>query len=340
MPLPAGGGIYPDKPWPIGVIMPFTLNKIVAFTCAVSLLLHSCIRDDGDCPDPVPEEPVVVLRLYYMHNMEQVDRFGEEVAHTSLYIFDGDEQLHSVTELPTAQLEDGNTVALGLPAGGYTVVAWGNTHTDDYEVTCEGTLREMTTSMASDADGTVPVHPGHMFHALAQFDHDGVTTTYADVPMVKNTNRVDVLIYGLEPDPQQDPGDIVTVSIQGTNGVYGYDRSLPGSDPLKYKPEYGYIDDDGEQVPAASFVVQRIVEDGDLMLSSVQPGYLEPMINKSLPELIKENYTGSDFADYLDREDHFTVRIAMEKMKDGSYVVVSIQINNWAPIIYDNISVG
>lgn len=320
--------------------MCLTLKNTVPLLCTVPLLLLSCMRDEGECPVTQPGDPVVVLRMVYTHNMEQEERFAREVSHTSLYLFDGDERLYDVMELPTAGLDEGNTVTLELPAGDYTAVAWGDAHTDPYEVACGGTLRDMTVAMACEPDGTVSSHPGHMFHAMARFGHDGVNATYADLPMVKNTNRVDILVYGLEPEPQQAPGELLTVSIEGTNGLYAYDRSLPGSQMLKYLPVYGFMEYDGEEVPAASFVAQRIVEDGDLMLSSVQTGYDEPFIHESLPQLIKENYTGSDFADYLDREDHFTVKISVEKNRDGRYVVVSIQINDWAPIINDNVSVG
>ncbi len=317
------------------------LRKVFLFVCCVNLGLSACMKENADCPDPEPapepEIPAVSLRFRYDRNKYQTDRLRQEIRHLDLYVFDSNEALYLTREIPVSELDEDNCLSLDLPSGTYTAIVWGNTDSEDYQIEYTTYLSELAVALNHASDGLVDWQTEHLFHGMVVFGYDEESVTRADVDMRKKTNQVNVVIQGLEPEEGQEASDLVSVMMHGSNGRYAYDSSLPGSIYLTYLPEYTLTTDtDAESLSAANFIVQHIAEEGDMMLTPIQPGYESPLIHTSVAALIRENYEGSDFTEYLDTEDEFTIRITVKKAEGGHYILMSIRINNWDPIIYDN----
>ncbi|MCC8187880.1 MAG: FimB/Mfa2 family fimbrial subunit [Bacteroides sp.] len=281
------------------------------------------MKEHADCPDPEPipepETPAVILRFRYDRNKYQTDRLRQEIRHLDLYVFDGNEALYLTRAIPVSELDENNSFSLELPSGTYTAIAWGNTDSEDYQIEQATHLSELAVALNHAPDGRVDWQTEHLFHGMVVFGYDAESVTRAEVDMRKKTNQVNVVIQGLETEAGQEAWDLVSVMMHGTNGCYAYDSSLTGSIHLTYLPEFTLTTDtDTGQWPAANFIVQHIAEEGDLMLTSIQPGYESPLIHTSVPALIKENYGGPDFKEYLDTEDEFTIRITVKKQKEDT----------------------
>lgn len=207
--------------------------KHLAFL-SLGVLLASCsviYDDEGDC------DVHYRVRFSSAYNLNYADAFAHEVDEVTLYIFDADG--HYVTSLNEQSADitaAGQSLELPpLPAGRYTLVAWGGLEGElqSYEVpdlqAGTSTLDDLTCRVGGRTrPGDGSAHVGELdelFHGRQTFDLTAQEGTHIlDLPLMKNTKHVRVVLQNLSGEPV--PAGDFTFAITDDNGLMASDNSL------------------------------------------------------------------------------------------------------------------
>lgn len=339
------------------------LKRLLFLPLLVALLLGGCMREyRSDCG-----RKGLRLQFAFTYHNEGKDLLREDIGDIRVYVFDAGTGLLAAIVAVSEQDIARGYVDVDLPAGQYTLVAWGgsgddlmsggfmdaamhdpasHTHTSP-AVVGQTTLEEfrMMLRYSLSADGL----PGDAIPDMDWFDDlffaiarnvavsSSVRDVTVDFDFLHTTSVLKVNIEGLNRLPTR--SDLpLDVFVTGKGGIYGYDGSLDGYAPvLRYLPSYPALD--------AGFM-------------SVEFKLLRPEIARHLPEPVllhvRDAATGRDLITPLDvlrtimlmrdgqdnllyrtqsdidREHEFTINI--EILSGEGHLVVRISVMGWETV--------
>lgn len=320
----------------------------------ISLLLASCsIMDyEGDCT------PYYRARFTYDHHLHYSDAFAGQVQSVALYAFDDEGRyVACFRDRGEALVREGYTLPVDLPAGRYHFVAWCGLE-DERQSHAVPTLQPGTSTLS---DLTCTVQREHADGAtatageLAPAFHSLVTdveltdtygTHYIDIPLVKDTKTVRVVLQHLDGSPV--PADRFTFNIACANGLMAHDNSLLPDEVLNYRPYYtasGTAETQADGTRATTSISTALAEmsTGRLVWDNGTPATLSVTNNEtgqvvlSIPlmdyALLVKGYYNRDMPDqeYLDRQDEYNLTFFLDE--NNRWVSSTIIINSWRVVL-------
>ena len=298
---------------------------------------------EGDC------DPHFKVGFRYDMNMKFVDAFSTEVKSVSLYVFDSTGKfVKSFESTVDAMASNNYMMDVDLAPGKYSLLE----------------LKNTLKRQAAD-DGTAVVGEiDQLYHGIANADFpDEEGVHIAIVPLMKDTNRVKVVLQNLSEDSAMGVDDY-KIFITAENGKLDYDNSLMADELLTYVPYYTQegaseiivttrADEDGEAEQPASDGKQYNLLMSEMNLSRMVKNWQTPyklhitdadgnnIITVSLVELFLlvkgKEYQSMDDQEYLDREDDFNMTFFLYSSgeDDSTYIGAEIIINNWKVVLQD-----
>lgn len=332
--------------------------RAAAALVAVAAVTSSCdstIYDyEGDC------SVTYRMKFRYDHNMKYADAFAHEVKSVTLYAFNAaDGSLaYTKTESGDALAADGYTMTLdGLAPGDYDFVAWGGTEGHDAYILPSLTSRassrtdaicSLNVKQGSDGGKYLDreLNPGLFHGRIAETQTlPDLGEKVMEMPMVKNTNRLTVVLQQLSGDPVK-ASDFEFRVTGAHNAVMGHDNAIISDDEVTYHAWHtrdGVADiETSEGVSSLGAAVADIslgrlitadkprlvitrASDGETVLSI-------PLIDYFL--LVKGHYNdGMSDQEYLDRQDEYNMTFFLdENQKWMSSVII---INDWRVVRHE-----
>ena len=314
---------------------------------------------EGDC------DPHFKVGFRYDMNMKFVDAFSTEVKSVSLYVFDSTGKfVKSFESTVDAMASNNYMMDVDLAPGKYSLL-----HSYDVPSLTPGssTMEELKNTLKRQAadDGTAVVGEiDQLYHGIANADFpDEEGVHIAIVPLMKDTNRVKVVLQNLSEDSAMGVDDY-KIFITAENGKLDYDNSLMKDELLTYVPYYTQegaseiivttrADEDGEADQPASDGKQYNLLMSEMNLSRMVKNWQTPyklhitdadgnnIITVSLVELFLlvkgKEYQSMDDQEYLDREDDFNMTFFLYSSgeDDSTYIGAEIIINNWKVVLQD-----
>ncbi|MCC8095827.1 MAG: FimB/Mfa2 family fimbrial subunit [Tannerellaceae bacterium] len=280
------------------------------------------------------EDTCIRFNFIYDFNAEEVDLFAEQVDHISLFIYNTDTgMLEDKLEVYRTDMDAGHTVSLMLPAGRHTAVAWGNCHTEYYQIYDTETTASMQMEMTCINDYTMTrANPGSLFHASNTFEVVQGNEYTVPMSLIKNSNTVKVIIKGLTKEDQEMAESIFVFRLVSDNWKYNYDNSVSSGYPLTYIPEYNpeYEDEDGFAISATFYPLRLFTYDEESVLTvryrnpatdreASLEAPLVPYLLKQLEEEVTPVMIPANIADneLLDRHDTYQVIFVLEINANG-----------------------
>lgn len=303
---------------------------------------------EGDCS--------VAWRVDFRYdmNMKYADAFGHEAEAVTVYAFDQDDVLvWQKTEQGDTLAAEDYAMTLDLAPGVYDLVAWSTCDkakdcfvfpsVEAGKTTKQELICEMKKTRDEDGNAVSDKYLGSLMHGciddLELIDMEGTHTV--QMPMVKNTNDVRIILQHLSGEPV-DP-EKFTFSITDTNGLLGHDNSLLPCEQISYNPwrkEAVSTETPTRTMTQISALVAELTTNR-LMLGN------EPRVNVfndkgetvlSIPLIgyalmIKGHYDAMGDQEFLDRQDEFNMTFFLDD--DMHWVSSHIFINSWKVVLSD-----
>lgn len=333
--------------------------RAAAALVAVAAVTSSCdstIYDyEGDC------SVTYRMKFRYDHNMKYADAFAHEVKSLTLYAFNAaDGSLaYTKTESGDALAADGYTMTLdGLAPGDYDFVAWGGTEGHDAYILPSLTSRASSRTDAicslnvkQDADGGKyldrELNPGLFHGRIAETQTlPDLGEKVMEMPMVKNTNRLTVVLQQLSGDPVK-ASDFEFRVTGAHNAVMGHDNAIISDDEVTYHAWHtrdgvadietsGGVNSLGAAVADISLGRLMTADKPRLVITRASDGQTVlsiPLIDYFL--LVKGHYNdGMSDQEYLDRQDEYNMTFFLDE--NNRWLNSVIYINSWR-VVLDNI---
>ncbi|MCD7936261.1 MAG: FimB/Mfa2 family fimbrial subunit [Tannerellaceae bacterium] len=312
-----------------------TYKHITAYLCCLMLFIcFGCIHDElPECED---EETCVYFNFIYDYHMQEVDLFAEQVDHITLIIYTEKGEQEHIQEIYREDMEENHTVSVMLPSGTYTAVAWGNIHTDHYQLhNPEKAATQQLEMTCIENQMMTRANPGSLFHAFRTFQ---VITGNEKVPMsmVKNSNQIKVVIKGLTEEDLREAEERFTLRLTSYNWKYNFDNTISSEFPITYLPERNEEEDTSEDPENISiaFTFYPLQLSNKDMETELSLNYRDPQTDRSavlkktlVPLLLNRNRDGitpiiADDKEYLEREDTFEVVFVLGVDVDGNIRIV------------------
>lgn len=318
--------------------------------------LASCLNESLP---PCEEGGVKLHYSYTLHpfstDEEEVNLFGSDIHKMSIYVFDKNNLFFDKILVDDPwHLQDDNEIYLPLPAGEYTIVSWGGSTTlgsrnDSYEVIDTKTFSDpasfnpvLTKGMTSLEHFSMMLkddHPEDVTHvksintpanlyygSYVKVESFPDKITNVDVPIVKNTNVINVKLGGISNFSSKSLSDAqvpVDVYITARNGCYLFDNSIGGySRTVKYEQKHQMLHPDTMLV---SFTVLRLMEDDKSSRVVLESPDLPSgqLVLDIVPAIIQADERINNQQD-LDRHDTYDILINLSKNLSAT-----IWINSW-----------
>ena len=320
----------------------------------ISLLLASCsIMDyEGDCT------PYYRARFTYDHHLHYSDAFAGQVQSVALYAFDDEGRyVACFRDRGEALAREGYTLPVDLPAGRYHFVAWcgledeRQSHAVPTLQPGTSTLSDLTCTVQREHADETTATAGELapaFHSLVTDVEltDTYGTHYIDIPLVKDTKTVRVVLQHLDGSPV--PADRFTFNIACANGLMAHDNSLLPDEVLNYRPYYtasGTAETQADGTRATTSISTALAEmsTGRLVWDNGTPATLSVTNNEtgqvvlSIPlmdyALLVKGYYNRDMPDqeYLDRQDEYNLTFFLDE--NNRWVSSTIIINSWRVVL-------
>lgn len=387
---PAAADIRPGDnplstlPYQVTTTVTLRFNRILsrlgaaATLLAASLGMASCdslIYDgEGDCA------PYYKVRFVYDMNMKFADAFPNEVRDVTLYVIDERDgrvvlEKHESGEALSA---DGYMMDVDVPPGDYTLLAWcGEGHRTSFAVNPSDIHSELRCSLAARSnpeEGPWGTDGSHVTQCLDNLYHGKLEAknfpptqgTYIyEVPLVKNTNDIHIVLQHLSGEPVDK--DAFTFTVTDENGLMDWDNSLLPDEPLTYfawytdagiagveVPDYSDTDQEEEpggeaqNAPAGRALTQVSAVVAELSVGRIvkrpkgvpQP-YVKIYNNESREMIVKvplvdycllvkgkrKETEDMDDQQYLDRQDDYSMVFFLDE--DNRWLKTEIIINSW-----------
>lgn len=311
----------------------------VALVAAACGLAASCgVYDDtSDCLTDLR------LRLLFDYNMEFTDALTHEVrtAHICAYDTSGQLVMDKTVSVPADGLVDVNELKTEKE---YTFVVWaeGEARGDSYTFGPSETESQLTATVKR-TDAKVSSDMTTLFNGRVtgkSFPSKYGTTQVVDVPLVKDTKDITVVLQQIDGGVSVNPDDF-TLTITDDNGSLGHDNSLLADETLTYTPwsvktGAAAVDESGTEVGAlvTEFTVNRLVKDGHNPTLTVTNRDGKAVLSIPLIDyflLVKsDHYSGMGDQEYLDREDTYSLTFFIN---NDRWVRMEININSWRIVI-------
>lgn len=333
--------------------------RAAAALVAVAAVTSSCdstIYDyEGDC------SVTYRMKFRYDHNMKYADAFAHEVKSVTLYAFNAaDGSLaYTKTESGDALAADGYTMTLdGLAPGDYDFVAWGGTEGHDAYILPSLTSRassrtdaicSLNVKQGSDGGKYIDreLNPGLFHGRIAETQTlPDLGEKVMEMPMVKNTNRLTVVLQQLSGDPVK-ASDFEFRVTGAHNAVMGHDNTIISDDEVTYHAWHtrdgvadietsGGVSSLGAAVADISLGRLMTADKPRLVITRASDGQTVlsiPLIDYFL--LVKGHYNdGMSDQEYLDRQDEYNMTFFLDE--NNRWLNSVIYINSWR-VVLDNI---
>ena len=332
-----------------------------------AMTLGSCdslIYDyEGDC------DPHYKVRFRFDWNLHFADAFPNEVNAVTLYIVDPEsgDIVWQRSESGDALKADGYLMDVdGIAPGNYKLLAWCGEGVGPHFTVPEASHHTgLTCTMARNhedghAGGTVRSDMNRLYHGhvdVANFPEDE-GTHIVTVPLIKNTNEVNIVLQHLSGEPVNK--DDYTFTITAANGSMDWDNHLLDDETITYYahttmsgtagvtwpqgPDDPSVETMGTRAPlttmsacVASHTISRLTKEqqkdvhvtvynkkGEKILSI-------PLIDYAL--LVKGSYAKMDDQEYLDRQDKYDLVFFLDQ--GDRWMNAYIYINSWKLVLQD-----
>ena len=330
-------------------------HKCNAFRWALSLLavaFSSCDSAIYEDLDPCPQG--LVIRFVYDYNMEFANAFPSQVDCLTVLFYDSDGRYVATRTVDDrALLSDENwRMTVDLPAGTYSIVAYGGMHCDKTSFAFGVTPAEGSNL----SDHTVSLRPGlltspagtqlhHLFYGRLETSVETTDTQYREVTveMMKDTNNLRILLQNLDGTPVVDSEFSYTLTAQNT--PMAWDNSLLPTAPVTYMPwargqaEAGTVDGTNPNILAfAEFSSGRFVNGAPLTLTITSniDGHtvLSIPLVRYLLLLKSQEFASMGSQEFLDRESRWNMIFFLDSA-DRHWIKTTIVINDWVVRIND-----
>lgn len=346
-------------------------KKTLSITSAAIIAaasLSSCVNDDfGPCPQQ-PAQHRVSIR--YDHNLQFTDAFADEVKAVSLYIYDLDGQLVKVVTDPVARPTSPYQMDIDIPDGQYDIVAWCGlvpdsrfrvSHLQALEVMpnlrCRLDVKDLPSllSPASQAPSFFEaatrgsifhdeyLHP--LFHAKTRADFSGQEDEApVGIGLVKDTNTVRVMLSHAD-GSDIDINDFKCYITDITHEL-GHDNLPTAEEPVQYQAYWrgnslneipgGSTPGKQTMTALADISICRVLSQTKATLCVDRADGTKVAripLAENLAESKMREHPDMDDAEYLDRENHYTVSLQLDAQSIWSSHV--IYINSWRIILQD-----
>ena len=328
-----------------------TLTMVVAVLTFLSCTQSHIFEYEGDC------DVYYDIRFKYDYNIKYADAFANEVNSLALYIFDEDGILIEkvvTTDKEELSKEDFH-IRLELPAGCYTLLAWGGLGEEksfdmlaDEEIG-RTRIEELQVRMhrAYDDEGRAYSDKdlAPLFHGIMELDVVSEPGTYKKtMSLMKNTNVVRIVLNEMSGHAMDSKN--FTFEITDHSGLYDYDNTRLDDEAITYKPWYIeeiYADFDESSTRStninavlAELTIGRMMATESPILRVLNSQTGEQILRLPLAEymlLIKGNYhKAMGDQEYLDRQDEYSLTLFLD---EGKWMSTQIVINGWRVVIND-----
>lgn len=323
---------------------------------ATVLTFLSCTRShifeyEGDC------EVYYDIRFKYDYNIKYADAFANEVRSLALYIFDEKDIL--IDKIVTTDNEELSKedfhIRLELPAGDYTLLAWGGLGNEESfdmladEQIGKTTIEQMQVRMQRTYDDEGEAYSDKdlapLFHGMMELEVVSEPGTYTKtMSLMKNTNVVRVVLHEMSGHAMD--SENFTFEITDHSGLYDYDNTRLDDEAITYKPWYIeeiYADFDEPSTRTTNinavmveFTIGRMMATESPILRVLNSQTGEQILRLPLAEymlLIKGNYHNAmGDQEYLDRQDEYSLTLFLD---EGVWMSTQIVINGWRVVIND-----
>lgn len=330
--------------------------KLIALAATLLIALPSCelVKEDLEpCP-----EPSVELRFIYDYNMERANAFHNQVDCLSAFFFNSGGELVSVETVTDPEMLSDESYRMHptLLPGNYKVVAYGGMECENASFfhAKKMKLGDQVSDLHVRLDPACLTDPDRLrlhnhYYGTLDFTVDPKLDSYGTVPMMRNTNSIQIALQNEFPDQPIDHNDFI-VEITDDNNDFYHDNSLRQTGEIVYKPwkkenrsTLGSSEENNNDffnIAVAQLTTSRLVlpdntdkptstrltikkaEDGSTLLSV-------PLVNYML--MFKHDNTNArlddmDDQEYLDRENTWNFVFFL---KDGLWLDTHIIINDW-----------
>jgi hypothetical protein len=289
----------------------------------------------------------VTVSFKYTRNLEQKDKFADELRKVNLYVFNSEGKLIFEDSISGNPSQINYNRYLRLEAGAYTLVAWGSNNInmgDDFIQSAPSdslTFDDLSFSIKNIRD-TVNKVPADLFYGLQQVTinpSDLSTNQTFTIDMMKDTKHVTVIASGV-PIPKHENDDVYECTITSANGILNFRNEITKNvSSLHYFPDTtatgpGELTSKfvlmrelstGTSAPILSFVrksksgdVTELIDPAKRNLTSL----LIALANEHQKDMTNANSEG----DKLDIDNDFTIKLYYDETNGG---VNSIEILDW-----------
>ena len=325
------------------------LTMVVAVATSLSCTRSHIFEYEGDC------DVYYDIRFKYDYNIKYADAFANEVNSLALYIFDEDGILIEkvvTTDKEELSKEDFH-IRLELPAGCYTLLAWGGINEESFDLLTEaeiGTTRieqmqvKMTRNYDSAGNAYSDTDLEGLFHGMMELNVTSEPGIYQEtLSLMKNTNVVRVMLHEMSGYPIQKEQFIFEITDH--NGLYNYDNTRLTDEAITYKPWYlesiytEFEEHDTTRradinAVLAELTIGRIMAMESPMLRVTNKESGEEVLRLPLADyalIVKGNYhKDMTNQEYLDRQDEYSLTLFLD---EGEWVSSQIVINGWRVVI-------
>lgn len=327
------------------------LGRVLLTLPAVGLVSCNHIYDDlSDCP--------IELRFIYEYNMEWANAFHNQVDCLTAYYYDEDGNFVMKEAVTDAKVLSDESFRLrpALAPGRYHVVAYGGMECEKAsfsqlnEPTAGSHISDLRVKLDDDClkiKERMRLH--NQFYGVLDFTVHESAPTYATVPMMRNTNSIQIALQHVDGSPI-DVNDFV-FEIFDDNNDFDYKNNLLPTGEIKYTPwntenrSTGIISGRANEdwsAALAQFTTSRLVYTRSypdkkvattLRVSKVEDGEIVfevPLVNYML--MFKDgNVTNPDGLtispqEYLDRENSWNFVFFLD---NNLWISTHIIVNDW-----------
>lgn len=309
-------------------------KKLTTSICLAILMLsmQGCVEDDLSVCG-------VSLKFTYTQNLEDVDKFAEEVNRVDVFVFDSNHIFVGRFTEGSSRLHGSSySMPLNLMEETYTFAVWGNL-CDDYVLTDlvagETSLEEAMLSLNRESD-IIEWHPGSLYFGSRTEDvHPAEQSNQLiTIDMMRDTKNIRVITKGLPlEDPAVSDNKEYTCTISSRNGDYKFDNSITGSSRLQYIP-VSYVDTTANTSLVSDFVTLRELNDAStgsrlqLEYDSEETGQYRQLFDA---DLVRDLLLPASISTNLDIEHDFTIELEV----DFTMGSVTVTIGEWTKVFND-----
>ncbi len=313
--------------------------------------LYSCdkvIYDyEGDC------SVHYIVNFRYDYNMKWADAFAHEVECITLYVIDGNGNIVlKQTDEGSALAQDGYSMEIDVPAGTYTLLAWGGTKDKNSFVFDDGVFAEdeavCTLACSYGADGA-PYFDGELdrlYHGRIDnvvLGTEAAATYENTLSLVKDTNTVRVVLQ--EVNAGQLDVDSFEFTIESDDWILDWNNNPIAEENTTYYAFYTGVAEAEIETKAtgvysaavAEFTISRLMADRETRLNVYNNETGEVTLSFNLGQLagLLKSYYIQDMDDqeYFDREDTYDIVFFLDGDNGNRWIRSYIYINSWKVVL-------